>query len=655
MFQYLPINCYTLTPLLKRQFKMHYKSALFASSALILSACGGSGSDDTPTINGNKIPILSVANIPTEIAKGQTIELNATANDKDGTITSVVWQQTAGTSILSEPIEALSATITIAPALSYKPIEYAFSVTATDNEGATSSQTVYFTARNSLEEHSAARMLHQATMGPTLSEIQSAKGLSEQQWLDKQMALPINYHRDYLVTLDDDDFKYISRIDAWWKAVLQSDDQLRQRVAFALSEILVVSDENSDLRAQPEGMITYYDLLLTHAFGNFRDLLEDITLSPIMGTYLSHLGNEKADEALNIRPDENYAREVMQLFTIGLEELNLDGSAKLDASGNTIATYGQTQIEGFARVFTGWTFAGSETFKRKSRDYLSPMQAFSEYHSSEQKALLNNEVIPPGYGPEESLKIALDNLFNHDNVAPFISKQLIQRLITSNPTPQYVERVASVFNDNGAGVRGDLASVVKAIYLDDEARHFGSVLSYQGKIKEPLLKTVQFWRNLNARSLQGYYKTWNLVDSYGQGPMQSASVFNFFRPDYQNADLRSENLVAPELQIANDATLIGTMNALFASLVWSTAEARSDLNPAGIYVYVQTDMDYLAQNGINALIDQYNTLYFAGNMSNETKQALLDLDAYFNEDQYRVRVSYLLYMIAISPEFNVQY
>ncbi|TMO81262.1 DUF1800 domain-containing protein [Pseudoalteromonas sp. S3776] len=635
---------------------MYYKSVLLASSALLLSACGGSGGDDTPTVNSNKIPTLSVSNIPGELKKGQTIELTATASDEDGTISSVIWQQTAGITLLSEPLEALSTRLTIPAAQSYAPITYSFSVTATDNEGATRTQTITFVAKNSMDMHSAARLLHQASMGPTLAEINNAQGLSEQQWLDNQIALPIGYHGDYLVTLEDDeDFKYISRIDAWWKAVLQSDDQLRQRVAFALSEILVVSDENSDLRAQPQGMVSYYDLLLKHAFGNFRELLEEVTLSPIMGTYLSHLGNEKEDDALNIRPDENYAREVMQLFTIGLDELNLDGSVKLDANGNSIATYGQAQIQGFARVFTGWTFADSETFKRVSRDYINPMQAYSEYHSSKEKVLLNGEVIPQDYGPEESLKIALDNLFNHDNVAPFISKQLIQRLITSNPTTQYVERVARVFNDNGSGVRGDLAAVVKAIYLDDEARHFGSVLSYQGKIKEPLLKTVQFWRNLNAKSLQGYYKTWNLVDSYGQGPMQSASVFNFFRPDYQSATLRSQGLVAPELQIANDATLIGTMNALFASLVWSTAEAHTDLNPAGIYVYVQSDMDYLAQNGINALIEQYNTLYFAGNMSADTKQALLDLDAYFNEEQYRVRVSYLLYMIAISPEFNVQY
>ena len=635
---------------------MHYKLVLIVSSVFFLSACGGSGSDDTPTVNGNKLPSLTLSGLPSDITKSQTIELKATASDADGSIASVIWQQTSGPTVLNEPVNASSVSVKLADALTYTPSEYAFNVTATDNEGATTVKTVNFFARNSMDAFSAARLLHQGSMGPTLVEIQNAQGQSELQWLDAQLALPINYHRDYMVfTNDDEDFRYISRIDAWWKAVMQSDDQLRQRVAFALSEILVVSDLNNDLRSQPEGMVTYYDLLLTHAFGNFRDLLEAVTLSPIMGTYLSHLGNEKADDALNIRPDENYAREVMQLFTIGLDELNQDGTAKLDANGNTIATYGQAEIEGFARVFTGWTFAGSETFKRKSRDYVAPMQAFEEYHSQKQKTLLNGDIIPQGYGAQESLQLALDNLFNHQNVAPFISKQLIQRLITSNPTPQYVERIASVFNDNGEGVRGDLAAVVKAIYLDDEARHYGSVLSYQGKIKEPLLKTVQFWRNLNARSPEGYYKTWNLVDRYGQGPMQSSSVFNFFRPDYQPAQLRTNSLVAPELQIAGDATIIGTMNEHFADLVWSTAEAHTDLNPSGIYVYIINDMNTLQNNGVNYLLDQYNVLYFAGSMSSDTRQALLDLDAYFDDDQYRERVSYLLYMIAISPEFNLQY
>lgn len=639
---------------------MHYKLFLILSIASILSGCGGGGGNSenevTPVVTRNKAPSISITNVPSEVAKGQSLTLSATASDEDGSIASVIWQQSEGQNVLAEPVNANSITLDLAPALSFTPTEYAFTVTATDNQGATATANIRFTALNRMDQLASSRLLHQGSMGPTLNEIHQAQGLSEQQWLDQQIALPVGYHSDYLIkSPGEDEFGYINRIDAWWKAVMRSNDQLRQRVAFALSEILVVSDANNGLRSEPEAMVGYYDLLLEHAFGNYRDLLEAVTLSPVMGTYLSHLGNEKADEALNIRPDENYAREVMQLFTIGLDELNLNGTLKRDAQGNSIATYGQEEIEGFARVFTGWTYADNETFKRKNRNYIKPMKAFAEYHSNKQKVLLNGQIIPQGYGPQESLNIALDNLFNHPNVAPFITKQLIQRLITSNPTSQYVERVASVFNDNGQGVRGDLAAVIKAIYLDDEARHFGSVLAYQGKIKEPLIKVVQFWRNLDAKSLDDEYRTWNTFDRLGQGPMRSPSVFNFFRPDYQPAQLRADGLLAPELQIAGDATLIGTMNEHYSELVWGVAEKQTQLKSSSIYVYLQNDMNILQNNGIEALLEQYNVVYYAGSMSDHTRQALRDLDAYFDDDQYPERVSYLLYMIAISPEFNLQY
>lgn len=639
---------------------MHYRLFLILSIVGIISGCGGGGgnseSEVAPVVTQNNPPSISVANVPSEVAKGQSLALTATASDEDGSIASVIWQQTAGQVVLAEPTNANSITLDLAPASSFTPKEYVFTVTATDNQGAAVTQSIRFTAFNRMDQFASSRLLHQGSMGPTLNEIRQAQGLSEQQWLDQQIALPVGYHRNYLTkSPGEDEFGYINRVDAWWKAVMRSDDQLRQRVAFALSEILVVSDANNGLRSEPEAMVGYYDLLLEHAFGNYRDLLEAMTLSPVMGTYLSHLGNEKADETLNIRPDENYAREVMQLFTIGLDQLNLNGTLKLDAQGNSIATYSQEEIEGFARVFTGWTYADNETFKRKNRNYIKPMKAFAEYHSNKQKVLLNGQVIPQGYGPQESLNIALDNLFNHPNVAPFITKQLIQRLITSNPTSQYVERVASVFNDNGQGVRGDLAAVVKAIYLDDEARHFGAVLNYQGKIKEPILKVVQFWRNLDARSLDDEYRTWDIFDKLGQGPMRSPSVFNFFRPDYQPAQLRADGLQAPELQIAGDATLIGTMNEHYSELVWSVAERQTELKSSSIYVYLQNDMNILQSNGIEALLDQYNVVYYAGSMSDHTRQALRDLDAYFDDDQYPERVSYLLYMIAISPEFNLQY
>ncbi len=604
---------------------MDSKNFSIAFFSAFLLACGSSGdetSGDITTSDGNIIPKVSINNTETAVAKNQTIELVASASDKDGAIDSLVWEQTAGPSILSTPVQADSIQLDLSKSSNAYPVQYSFKVTATDNQGAQSSNTFSFTANNSMTAPQAARLLHQGTMGPTFNEIQQATGLSEVEWLEQQISMPPQFHKSRLVkSPNEDSFRHINRIDAWWKASLRNQDQLRQRVAFALSEIFVVSDANNGLRSQSEAMVGYYDLLIKNAFGSYRTLLEEVTLSPVMGTYLSHLGNEKADESRNISPDENYAREVMQLFTIGLEELNLDGTAKLDADGNTIPTYDYQQITGFSRVFTGWTFADSESWKRKSRNYLEPMQAFPEYHSSKQKTLLNGVEIPEGYGPEESLTIALDNLFNHPNVGPFISKQLIKRLITSNPTPLYVQRVAAVFNNNGQGVRGDLAAVIKAIYLDNEARHFTQVLDYQGKLKEPILKTIQLWRNLSAKTLEDYYFTWNLFDTYGQGPLQSPSVFNFFRPDYQPPELQASNLTAPELQIATDTNLIGMLNHQYSNLIWGAAEGKTTLNPNRIYVYLQSDMDFLANKGIESLLDRYNLIYYAGSISSVTRQA----------------------------------
>ena len=416
----------------------------------------------------------------------------------------------------------------------------------------------------------------------------------------------------------------------------------------------MVSDLNTSLSGEPEGMAAYYDLLLEHAFANYRDLLEQVTLSPVMGVYLSHLGNEKADVERNIRPDENYAREVMQLFTIGLNELNLNGTNKLDENDEVIATYGQQEIEGFARVFTGWTFAYSARWNRPSRNYTLPMHAFDDYHSTAEKVLLNGEVIPENTNAKQSLAIALDNLFNHDNVAPFISKQLIQRLITSNPSPGYVERVAAVFNDNGEGIRGDLAATVKAIYLDNEARGLETPLSHFGKIKEPLLKTLQFWRVYTAKTLTNRYFTWNLPTTYGQGPLQSPSVFNFFRPDFQPGELVETELLAPELQIANDAALIGIVNTHYQDLVWRVAERHTELNENSLYLYMHDDHELINMNGLSAVLDKYDILFFAGNMSEEMRQALIDMDEFFTTRDSYQRISNLVYLISISPEFTLQ-
>jgi uncharacterized protein (DUF1800 family) len=290
------------------------------------------------------------------------------------------------------------------------------------------------------------------------------------------------------------------RQDAWFRNAMHGPDQLRQRVAFALSEIMVVSQNGALLRA-PFATASYYDMLATNAFGNFRQLMQDVTLHPAMGVYLSMLGNRKPDAARNIRPDENYARELMQLFTIGLYQLDDDGQPLHDANGDRIPSYEQADVEAFAHVFTGWTYAGATSFttaKRTTANQIVPMQAYPAEHAPGEKRLLDypgatKPILPAGQTPEQDLADALDNLFDHPNVGPFIAKQLIRKLVTSNPTRNYVYRVAKVFDNDGTGTRGNLAAVVRAILFDSEARN-PPANDRLGKVKEPVIKLTQLWR-----------------------------------------------------------------------------------------------------------------------------------------------------------------
>ncbi|MDO6684499.1 MULTISPECIES: DUF1800 domain-containing protein [unclassified Agarivorans] len=622
--------------------------ALFLS----LFACGGGGGDESSPSQPQN-PSVEVE-LSQTARKGQPVTLRAKASGV-GTINKIEWRQVAGPIISFEQTDSLELPITPASNAELAADSYTFEVAITNDQQQVTRQQLSFEVKRAMSSAQAARLLHQATLGPKGSEITHATGVSEEEWLSEQMQLPITEHLPLVQNYPDrDEPNQINRIDAWWKASLNAPDQLRQRVAFALSEILVVSDSNNALRGEPEGMAQYQDILLKHAFGNYRELLEEVTLSPVMGTYLSHLGNEKADEALNIRPDENYAREVMQLFTIGLAELNQDGSPKLDGEGNTIATYGQDQIEGFARVFTGWTFGASARWKRPSRNFTIPMEAYSDYHSEKEKVLLNGEVLAGGQSAEDDLSAALDNLFNHANVGPFIGKQLIQRLVTSNPTPQYVERIANVFDDNGSGVRGDLGAVVSAILLDEEARQTSGVLNYYGKVREPLLRTVQFWRELDANSPANLYFTWSLNDSHGQTPLGSPSVFNFFRPDYQPADLLELGIVAPELQIANDAALIGQFNNQYSNFLWNIKEVITEPSDKRILLSMQNHADILELQGLEALLDYYDTLFYSGSMSTAQRHTLREVqDIYADWGLYH-QVALLLFTVSVSPDYVIQ-
>lgn len=433
-----------------------------------------------------------------------------------------------------------------------------------------------------------ARFLTQATFGPSMPEIDAfldppppspkAKPPPPQtfaRWIDEQMAIPASSH---LAAMRDDfrlhppakpgaKINRDNRQIAWWQLALTAPDQLRQRVAFALSEIFVVSDVNDVLNDRPEAVAAYYDLLARDAFGSFRQLLEDVTRSPVMGAYLSHLRNARADPKRGTSADENYAREVMQLFTIGLNELQPDGTLRLGADGRPIPTYSQDTIVETAKVFTGWGFYSPEpkpNFFGARENYFEPMMLYPGYHDDGPKALVGGVALPPGQGGAADLVQTLDVLCRHPNTGPFICRQLIQRLVTSNPSPAYVYRVAAVFADNGRHERGDLGAVVRAILLDYEARSpaVRGNLGY-GKLKEPLLQATALFRAFDARSASGRFFLPHPEGSLGQAALRAPSVFNFFEPGFVlPGPLAAAGLDAPEYQIFTDTTAITIPNEL---------------------------------------------------------------------------------------------
>lgn len=511
----------------------------------------------------------------------------------------------------------------------------------------------------------AARLLNQATFGATITDIEYQIELGNEAWIDEQLNLTPSFHLPLVEPfVDNEDFWRSYRISAWWQHSLYAEDQLRQRVAFALSEIFVVSEFNGVLFDSPDALTNYYDVLIKNAFSNYRQLLEEITLSPAMGVYLSMLGNEKPDVERNIRPDENYAREVMQLFSIGLVELNMDGTQKLDANNQPIPSYDQDVIKGFAHVFTGWNFNGTteETWYRWWQNFnlFDPMVAVAAYHDSEEKLLFSGVILPENQTPEQDLAGALDALYNHNNVAPFISKQLIQKLVTSNPSPEYVERIATIFTDNGFGVRGDLATVVKGILLDEEAR-----TSYEigektfGKVREPIIRATHMWRAFNLTYLSDRIDFSWPEYFFGQAPLASPSVFNFYRPDYSPIELKSNNdLVAPELQIATESTMTNTINFFAWYGLWRNFSgdiANTDISEENeLYLDFTTEVTIVEQDGAQALLEHLNLLLTAGALNDEAIELLVS--AYENDNQQDIesKIANLVFLIMSSPQYAIQ-
>ena len=484
----------------------------------------------------------------------------------------------------------------------------------------------------------AARFLNQASFGATESEIGKVVTYGYSAWLEDQFHMPGQAHEDYVNYLAS--FQSLSDNDVmhtFWRLSVTGQDQLRRRVAFALSQIFVISLQDSNVDNYRRGVAAYLDMLGRHAFGNYRELLEDVTRHPMMGLYLSHLRNQKEDPARNRVPDQNYAREVMQLLSIGLRELNPDGTPRL-VGGLPVETYNNDDIVGLSYVFTGFSWAGPDRSRSRflgnsgsqdpNREVL-PMQGYADFHSLSEKRFLT-AVIPATTtaDPDGDLRIALDTIANHPNVGPFIGRQLIQRLVTSNPTPAYVARVTQAFESGrftsgqwsaGTGQRGDLAATIAAILLDPEARtavRLGDPTF--GKVREPVLRVAQWMRAFNARSASRRFllgTTDNPATSLGQSPMRSPSVFNFYRPGYvpPNTALAANALVAPELQIVHETSVVGYANFMRSAVQSGLGSG----NPRDIQADYSAELA-LAQDP-DRLIDRIDLLLTAGMMSADTR------------------------------------
>ncbi|HVW22569.1 MAG TPA: DUF1800 family protein [Opitutaceae bacterium] len=509
-------------------------------------------------------------------------------------------------------------------------------------------------------QNDAARFLAQATFGPTSADISALMAQGYAKWLAAQLALPETSHlaltrADAAAYPNTGKFAVVqnNRLAAWWTVAATAPDQLRQRVAFALSEIFVVSDAASSLANQPEALANYYDLLAHDAFGNFRQLLEDVTLSPVMGNYLSMLRNAPANPAKGTAADENYAREVMQLFTIGLNELNPDGSLQLDAGGRPVATYDQATIVQTANVFTGWAYASAASkpsFTGSAADWYDPMMLYPAFHDNTPKTIVNGVVLPAGQGGAADLKEELDTLFNHQNTAPFFCRLLIQRLVTSDPSPGYVYRVAQVFANDGSGVRGDLAAVVRAILLDPEARSPSELANAGfGKLKEPLLRQAALYRAFHAASAEGRFAVFNTDSSLGQTPLASPTVFNFFLPNYiQPGLLASADLYAPEFEITTASTAISVVNSLHSAIYTSSSPSAATL---------VLDLSALTGQASSppAMVALANLLLCGGNMSASTQRQILSgLAALPASAQPLDKARFVLELAAVSPDGAVQ-
>jgi uncharacterized protein (DUF1800 family) len=512
----------------------------------------------------------------------------------------------------------------------------------------------------------AARLLTQATMGTSLTDLTTASNESYDAWFAAQAAMTPSLELPQVAAWDD------SRIPAWWYNAVNGEDQLRQRMAFALSEILVVSGVDPHLGRRGQGLAYYYDTLTNNALGNFRTLLGAVSMSPEMGIYLTFINNSAPNPKTGVRADENYAREIMQLFTIGVWELNPDGSQILDSNGKPIPTYTQSDVTNLADVFTGWVSGpvGSNTGEPATITYLEllgPMACSQAQHDTSAKTIVGGVSVAGGGTCASDMAVALDTLFNHPNTGPFISKQLIQRLVTSNPSGAYVTRISAIFANNGQGVRGDLLAVAKAILTDPEAVTL-STAPGAGKLREPVLRLTALWRAFSAAQSNGVVNSVIPIqlaaNDFGETALESPTVFNFFTPTYQRAGpLSAAGLVVPEFQITNEDTIVLTANDLQTQaykFVSGSGAVQTNINgstrapgPTDMVLHTAAWENYA--NDAATLVAQLELVFMPGQMSPAMARTLVGYVNAIPASSPANRVMEAASLMLDSPQYSIQH
>ncbi len=530
----------------------------------------------------------------------------------------------------------------------------------------------------------AARFLTQAGFGGRPDEIERlADNLDFEAWIENQTEVPRTslllesrkaYARAKGLRSQNDDvsnYRYTSKHFhyAWWQSVMTKPDQLRQRVAMALSEILVIST-NGPINNHGDAFSSYYDIFTRNAFGNYKDILLEVSLHPAMGVYLTHLRNPKTDTTANTFPDENFAREIMQLFTIGLYELNQDGSIELDSFGNAIPTYDNNDIIELSKVFTGLGAGALDqdaiesgrdlrfSTHQNDMDYTVQMQMYEDEHEPGEKHLLNGFVIPSGLTGMEDIELAVIHLFNHKNTGPFIARKLIQHLIKSNPSPTYISDVAAAFNENEDGIRGDMLHTIKTILLHEEARDcLWQTESTNGKLLPPTIRWAAFARSMELRAPEELFYTEGntFYDNTFHRVLSAPSVFNFYAPDHMpNGVLSEMGLVAPEFEIFNSVTSIGYLNRVDRWTdngdVFTASELEDDVEIVKSYYHEMA-------RDPEVLINYLDRLLTKGRLRDETRtyilEALEGLPSWNESNMLRDRFEIAAYIVMISPEFNI--